>query len=299
MSSEVSPVPAATPGAALPRSRGHAYKLTLAYDGTPFHGWQRQPGVPTIQSELEAALVKVAQEPVEVVGSGRTDAGVHARGQVASVHLARPWLPIGLRRALNAVLPAEIRVLEVEPAPAGFDALVHAVGKHYCYQIDDGPVGNLFTRGYRWKLWSELEVPAMHAAAQHLVGTHDFAGFQSAGSPRLSTVRTLYSLQVSRGRGGDPHLVTLDVQGSGFLYQMVRGITGTLVEVGKGNRPPEWVKGVLAAKDRTVAGQNAPAHGLFLECAYYPSWQELELALAVRSDPSPKLASSASSTDPD
>lgn len=247
-----------------------SYKVVLAYDGGAYHGWQRQLGLPTVQGMLEAAIERVSGETPKVQGCGRTDQGVHALGQTASFTLSKPWAPLALRRALNAVLPADIRVVEAADVRDGFNALDDAIGKRYRYQIDDGDVGDLFQQRYRWKVWCKLNENAMHAAGQKLVGLHDFASFQTTGSPRLSTVRHVRDVVVlRRGRGGDCGFVDVEIEANGFLYQMVRGIVGTLYEVGRGAKPVEWIDDVLRAKDRRAAGMNAPAHGLFLLRAFY------------------------------
>lgn len=248
------------------------FKLVLAYDGGEYHGWQRQQGVRTIQGELESALLRVARQQAVVQGCGRTDKGVHALGQVASVKVSGCWTAASLRRALNAVLPPDVRVQQAAQMPDDFHALDDCQGKRYRYQLDDGEVGDLFSRRYRWKIWGRLNEWSMGQGAQHLIGTHDFASFQTSGSPRLSTVRTVRDVFVRRGRGGDPNLVDVEIEADGFLYQMVRGIVGTLYEVGRGARKPDWVREVLQAKDRRQAGQNAPPDGLFLLEAYYPAF---------------------------
>jgi tRNA pseudouridine38-40 synthase len=239
-------------------------KLTLAYDGTEFSGWQRQPGRRTAQGTLETAWRNVTGERIEMTASGRTDAGVHALGQVAGVATGTRLDEPTLVRALGANLPADVVVRNVEPAPVGFDATRDAVSKRYRYHIHCGPLSSPFARRYAWHRPGALDVAAMHRAAQSLVGTHDFAAFQSAGSPRESTVRTISELSV-QGRAGEwGEEMIIEVEGDGFLYKMVRTIVGTLVEIGRGRRPESWVKNVLASRDRAAAGQTAPPQGLFL-----------------------------------
>jgi tRNA pseudouridine38-40 synthase len=239
-------------------------KLTLAYDGTAYAGWQYQPQRKTLQGIVEDALGRITGETVCTVASGRTDAGVHAAGQVVSFRTASRLPAEVLRRALNAVLPADVAVLDAEEAPAGFHATHHAVRKRYRYMIHDGPVRDVFRLRYAWQCRRRLDAEAMDRAAKLLLGTHDFRSFQATGSKRTSTVRTVFDLEVRRGGKGESDLVTTEIEADGFLYNMVRTIVGTLVEVGRGARPESWVADVLAAKDRSAAGRTAPAQGLFL-----------------------------------
>lgn len=244
-------------------------KLTLQYDGTEYVGWQRQAEGPSIQGLIEEALSRIEGAPVTVHGAGRTDAGVHAFGQVASVGLPTTTLDEQtLRRALNAVLPADVRVSEVEDAPEGFHARFNARGKLYEYQIVNAPFVSPFLYRYAWHVIPALDLEAMRAAGEGLAGRHDFAAFQAAGSSAGTTERTIERLQWEIG-GGPRRQLTLQVQGDGFLRHMVRNIVGTLVEVGLGRWPPEHVARILASRDRTRAGPTAPAHGLFLVRVLY------------------------------
>ncbi len=240
------------------------FKLTLAYDGTAYSGWQSQPDRPTVQGALEAALRQITQEEIRVAGSGRTDAGVHALGQVVSFQTGTRLSAAELMKALNAVLPEDLVVRELMEAPDDFHAICSAVRKRYRYRIHDGPVADVFLRRYVWHYGYRLDERAMHAAGTALVGTHDFASFQSQGSERESTIRTVYELSVARGSGADCDLVTLEIEANGFLYNMVRAIVGTLVRVGGGKQPLLWPGEVLAARDRRLAGMTAPPQGLFL-----------------------------------
>jgi tRNA pseudouridine38-40 synthase len=255
------------------------FKLTLAYDGADFSGWQAQPGRRTVQGELERAWREITGEVVRVNVAGRTDAGVHACGQVASLESPTHLAPEALVGALNSKLPEDAAVLAVELAPAGFHATHDAKCKRYRYSIYNHARRPIFHRRYAWHVPTLLETAAMQAGGQALVGKHDFASFQSAGSERESTVRTIFAVTVTRagaGQGGHPAngqgatederdaLVTIDVEGDGFLYNMVRAIAGTLVEVGRGRRAAESVAEVIAACNRCAAGQTAPAHGLSL-----------------------------------
>lgn len=240
------------------------FKLTLAYDGTAYAGWQLQPGQNTVQGTLEMALEKITRTPLRVAASGRTDAGVHALGQVVSFRSDTHLTCEVLLKALNAELPRDVAALEVAEVRADFHATRDALRKRYRYQMDDGPVRDVFARAYAWQLRERVDVDAMHRAAQALVGTHDFASFETHGSPRDSSVRTVYELGLQRGQGGHSDRVTLEIEGNGFLYNMVRAIVGTLVEVGRGVRDEAWPAQVLAACDRKAAGQTAPPQGLFL-----------------------------------
>jgi tRNA pseudouridine38-40 synthase len=240
------------------------FKLTLAYDGTAYAGWQLQPSQASVQGALEHALQQITREPIRVSASGRTDAGVHALGQVVSFRSTTRLTPEVLLKALNAELPRDVAALSLCEAASGFHATRDAVRKRYRYQLDDGPVRDVFARAYAWQLRERVDAEAMHRAAQALVGTHDFASFQTHGSPRQSSVRTIYELGLQRGQGSQSNRITLEIAGDGFLYNMVRTIVGTLIEVGRGVRGEGWPALALAARDRRAAGQTAPPQGLFL-----------------------------------
>jgi tRNA pseudouridine38-40 synthase len=239
-------------------------KLTLAYDGTDYAGWQVQQGRRTVQGVLEETLRKITRETVRVTGSSRTDAGVHALGQVAAFRTNSHLEPAVFRRALNALLPRDVAVLEAAEVAEGFDPIGQAVRKRYRYVIHDGPVRNVFHRHYCWKHPQPLDAEAMDRAATALRGKHDFASFENRGSQRLSTIRTILDIRVQRGWGDQRDQVTIEVEADGFLYNMVRNIVGTLVEVGRGAKPVEWVAEVLRSADRRLAGPTAPPQGLFL-----------------------------------
>jgi tRNA pseudouridine38-40 synthase len=316
------------------------FKLIIAYDGTKYFGWQSQKKQPTVQDTLEAAIEQVTGRKARLLSSGRTDAGVHALGQVASFQ-ADTRLDVGeLQNALNAVLPADIAVRHVRQSDAGFHPTRHALRKRYRYLIYNGPVRDVFYRHYCWHYnLARLNADAMHRAAQALLGKHDFSSFQSAGSTRKTCVRTIFDISVQTaakdeeqgsrnaqgsGQGGefqepsravpgpdsskasravpDPgslvaeaerrkaeragrgrgevdffipassaeDWITIEVEADGFLYNMVRAIVGTLVEVGRGTQPESWVADVLESKDRHRAGPNAPPQGLFLVRVQYP-----------------------------
>jgi tRNA pseudouridine38-40 synthase len=235
-------------------------KLTLAYDGTRFVGWQRQATGESIQGLLKEGLSRLDDAPVTVHGAGRTDAGVHAEGQVASARVTFTHDVATVVRALNATLPPDIRVLAAEDAAGDFHARFCARGKSYRYQIANTAILSPFVRTYAWHVAELLDVGAMREASAALVGTHDFAAFQSAGSDVATTERTLTRSELV-DRGG---LLAYEVAGNGFLRHMVRAIVGTLVEVGRGWRPPSDVPALLAGGARSNAGATAPAHGLTL-----------------------------------
>ena len=239
-------------------------RLTLAYDGTAYAGWQVQPSQKTVQGVLEEAIEKVTGRRSRATASGRTDAGVHALGQVVAFRTDCRLDAGVLRRALNAELPDDVAVLDVIDAPERFHPIRDAVRKRYRYVIHDGPVRDVFARRYAWHCRGALDAQAMARAARCLLGRHDFASFENSGSERQSTVRTISDVGVRRGQGGSEHVVTLEVEADGFLYNMARAIVGTLVEVGRGAENESWVAEVLAAGDRSAAGPNAPPQGLFL-----------------------------------
>ncbi|MGH9348373.1 MAG: tRNA pseudouridine(38-40) synthase TruA, partial [Vicinamibacterales bacterium] len=216
-------------------------KLTLTYDGTRFVGWQKQARGESIQGLLEDALSQLEGARVVAHGAGRTDAGVHAEGQVASACVTFAHDVATVLRALNARLPGEIRVVAAEEAPAEFHARFSARGKSYRYQLANGPIVSPFVRAYAWHVPGALDLAAMREAAAALTGTHDFASFQGAGSDTSTTVRTLTRSALVE-RGG---LLAYEVAGDGFLRHMVRAIVGTLVEIGRGRRPPAGVRGLL------------------------------------------------------
>jgi tRNA pseudouridine38-40 synthase len=240
------------------------FKLTIAYDGTKFAGWQSQVDQRTVQVVLQQALAKITQQnDVSAIASGRTDAGVHALGQVVSVVLDWELPAETLQRALASELPRDLVVVDAEEVPMDFHAIKSATGKRYQYRIHDGRVADVFRRQYTWHCFTRLDDAAMHRAAQALAGKHDFSSFEATGSPRQSSVRTIMHIGVSR----DPDnvdLVTLDVAADGFLYKMVRTIIGSLVEVGRGHQDESWIGEILAQHDRNAAGPTSPPQGLFL-----------------------------------
>ena len=238
-------------------------KLVLQYDGTDYVGWQRQPNGVSIQALIEDALAPIEGGPVTVHGAGRTDAGVHALGQVASVAMAARIETSTLARALNAVLPADVRVADVEEVADTFHARFSARSKTYEYRIVNAPFVSPFIHRYVWHVVQPLALDAMRRAAALLEGPHDFAAFQAAGSPVETTERVIERVDCEAGGSHDRPLV-IRVTGTGFLRHMVRNIVGTLAEVGAARREPAWVGEVLDSGDRSLAGATAPACGLFL-----------------------------------
>lgn len=250
-------------------------KLTLAYDGTDYVGWQRQARGRSIQGEVERALTEIEGAAVTVLGAGRTDAGVHALGQVASVRLAHAIETCALVRAVNAKLPPDIRLLAAEAAAPGFHARYAARRKTYRYNLACGAVASPFGRRYAWHVRYALDVDAMRAAAAAFTGRHDFAAFQAVGSEVASSVRTIRSVSVEpldAAPGVPPATapgLTIAVIGDGFLRHMVRIMVGTLVAVGAGRAAGTDVGAILASRARERAGPTAPPHGLFLVAVDY------------------------------
>lgn len=239
-------------------------KLIVAYDGTHFSGWQWQPDRRTAQGELETAIRKVTGEVLRVVASGRTDAGVHALGQSVSFATECRLAPDVFTRALNANLPEDLVVREAAQVRAGFNAIDDAVSKRYRYLIHDAPQRDVFSRRYAWHLHYRLDVAAMDLAARSLLGRQDFKSFESSGSARVSTVRTVHAIELRRIEAWNTACIRLEIEADGFLYNMVRNIVGTLVQIGRGKQPVSWLGEVLAQKDRRTAGPTAPPQGLYL-----------------------------------
>ncbi len=238
--------------------RTRYFKLTIAYDGTGYGGWQLQPNAATVQGMVEKSLGKLAGRVVRIHGSGRTDAGVHARAQVASCSLTTRHPPFALRRALNASLPEDIHILRVQEVDAKFHARFSAKGKEYRYQVDCGVVADPFLRRYAWHRPRPLDVGAMRKAARLLKGRRDFSAL--AAKSERSPVRTISKLTITRQ--GD--LLTIAIAADGFLYKMARSIVGALVKVGEGKLTPAQLKELVASKKRTALVETAPARGLFL-----------------------------------
>jgi tRNA pseudouridine38-40 synthase len=237
-------------------------RLVVEYDGTSLHGWQRQANAPTVQAHLETALAELLQHAVIVTGASRTDAGVHARGQVAAFRTERAIPLHGIRRGLNSLLPDTIAVRDVIEMPAEFHPRFSATGKHYRYTIFVRPDRSPRWRDRAWHHIDALDLEAMRTGAANLLGEHDFAAFRAAGCTAKTTIRRIDAIDIAPDPSGD--LVVLDLRGNAFLRMMVRIVVGTLTEVGTGRRSPAQVAEILASKDRTKAGKTAPAHGLEL-----------------------------------
>ena len=284
-------VPSAPPAPPLPSRR--TVKLTIAYDGTPFCGWQFQSNGRTVQDEIERALERVTGVRPNLLGCGRTDAGVHALGQVATFRSETAIPARNLAAALNAELPREIRILSALDVPQNFHPIRDALRKKYRYLMTDRRPFPPFWLNRVWQVPKPLDLTPMKSAAAFLLGTHDFRSFQSVGSPRTSTVRTVFSLSVAaletataretmpetlltgetpdRASAG---LIAVEIEADGFLYNMVRAIAGTLALIGERKRrfeSPERMREILAACDRSEAGPTAPACGLYLVEAVYPT----------------------------
>jgi tRNA pseudouridine38-40 synthase len=240
-------------------------RLTLEYDGTDYVGWQIQPNGPSVQEAVEGALSQVLGEPVRLISSGRTDAGVHARGLVAHFDTGRNLPLSAFREGVNRHLPSQIAVREAAEAPPDFHARFGARGKWYRYAIYRGEVRSPWFARTSWHLRAPLDPAAMDEAARFFVGQHDFAAFRSSGCDAQTTVREIFSVDLSR----QEDLVLVDVKGEGFLRNMVRVMVGTLVEVGLGKRPAADVGRLLLEGRRESAGKTAPPQGLCLMQVWY------------------------------
>jgi tRNA pseudouridine38-40 synthase len=245
----------------------HRYRLLLAYDGAPFRGFARQPGLPTVQGKLETALSRVLREELRTSAAGRTDAGVHALGQVVSFETSAPLEdPADLGRRLNAMLGPEIAVLETAPAHEAFDARFSCLSRTYEYAILNREVHDPFSRHTAWHHPGPLDVASMRRASQALVGEHDFSSFGRVPEGK-SPIRRVESMELEQ----EGQLLVVRVTANSFIQQMVRSIVGTLVKVGEGREDPDRMGDILRAADRAAAGPVAPPHGLFLVSASYPS----------------------------
>lgn len=254
--------------------------LTIEYDGTNFSGWQRQPRQRTVQGELEKALSVVCRCPIQINGTSRTDAGVHALGQRASFSgefgIPTDRLPLAVNNILSGGLNpsakmGDVRILSAEEVLESFHARFDAKGKKYIYKVLNCQERQIFSRNWHYQVEKNLNVADMKKAAAYVVGTHDFKCFQaSGGQEKKTTVRTVYSLDVKEEDVNDQtNGIQIEIVGDGFLYNMVRIITGTLVDVGLGKIKPEYVKTILESKDRQLAGHTAPPQGLYLAKVYY------------------------------
>jgi tRNA pseudouridine38-40 synthase len=280
---------------AQPDRPAQNWKLTLAYDGTDFQGWQVQPGLPTIQGELRAALGRITEETPLPQGSGRTDAGVHALAQVASFNLRAPIPPENLARALNRTLPPSIRVSGACTVESTFHARHSAIAKTYEYCIHLGSLCPPFLARYVYSLPWNLNPDSLQAAAQIFVGEHDFTSFaatdpdrtqrnaacasdrveaaENAGEPDNGTMKTIYSSTWEQRQTDAADLLVYRVRGRGFLHHMVRNLVGTMLDVGRGHLALEELPRILAARNRSAAGPTAPARGLFLHSVEFPTEQ--------------------------
>ena len=262
--------------------------LTIEYDGTNFSGWQRQPGIRTVQGTLENILSKVCGEQILLEGTSRTDAGVHALGQRASFKCGQgipvEKIPFAVNNiAGDTMRDGDVKIVCAEEVAENFHARFDSKGKKYIYRIRNSVEMSVFLRNYRYRIWRELNINLMRKAASYIAGTHDFACFQAAGGTvRQSTVRTVHNLKITENfsdsteksylRGGtdfDARDIDIEITGDGFLYNMVRIIAGTLVEVGLGKIDPDEVKNIIESGNRSLAGHTAPPQGLFLVEIYY------------------------------
>ncbi len=245
------------------------YKLVIAYDGTSFGGWQIQSNSISIQALIQEALSTILQEPLFITGSGRTDAGVHAMGQVAHFTTDKPFECARLQYSLNGILPPTIRILTICPVPDHFHARYSASSKEYHYHLHLKPALNPFKRLYSHPVYTPLDLNLMAEGAKYLIGTHDFTSFANeahAGTAARDAIRTLTRLTLAAEEDG----IRLEFEGDGFLYKMVRNLTGTLLDVGAGKILPTQIEEIFAAKDRRKASSAAPALGLFLMKVSYP-----------------------------
>jgi tRNA pseudouridine38-40 synthase len=241
-------------------------KLLIEYDGTNYQGWQIQPKGLTIQGMLEDKLRLLTGERVQLFGSGRTDAGVHASGQVAHFKTQSRMDLYSMQRALNSLLPRDMVIRKIEEVEEGFHARKHSKSKIYEYRILNRSLRSVFHRGYIWHIPQKLNMAQMKKATQNLIGEHDFSAFRTVGSSTRTNVRRVIRAEWKGGRDG---LIRFEIEANGFLKQMVRSIVGTLIEVGKGKINPEEFQKILESKDRKKAGPTAPAHGLFLKEVKY------------------------------
>jgi tRNA pseudouridine38-40 synthase len=243
------------------------FKITIEYDGSGFHGWQRQKRQATVQGEIENALHTLIGQKIAVIGSGRTDAGVHALGQVASFNCHTRLGPGTLQKALNSLLPEAIVIRDCKLVAPTFHARYDAKRKTYRYRILNHPLPVAVGRQYAWHLRRPLDLDAMRRAAAILLGRHDFSAFEGAGSPRSHAVRQVFRAVIDREEKAE--YLAFDIEADGFLRFMVRNIVGTLVLVGGGNINDTDFEEILLSKERKLAGATAPPHGLFLMCVTY------------------------------
>ena len=242
------------------------FKLTIEYDGSAYHGWQRQSIEPTIQGEIEKALMTMTGQSITLIGSGRTDAGVHAHGQAASFICDTSLSPEVFKRGLNSLLPQDIVITACAAVPETFNARHNARSKVYHYRILNRRLPAAIGRQYAWHVYRPLDLEAMHRACRHIIGRHDFKAFEGAGSPRAHTTRRVIHADLVEKDEGN---LIFEIEGDGFLKFMVRNIVGTLVDVGLAKITADDFKRILLSKDRKLASVTAPAHGLFLTQVTY------------------------------
>jgi tRNA pseudouridine38-40 synthase len=243
------------------------YKLTIAYDGTNYSGWQVQINAPSIQSLIQNALQTILRHPLDLTGSGRTDAGVHALGQIAHFDTNILFNSPRLLNSLNAILPLDIRILAIDPVASDFHSRYSALSKIYHYHLHIDPILDPFTKLYSYQIFGPFDLTKLKQGTKNFLGTHDFASFANTKEKiEKDTVRSIHRLDVVDQKGG----IRLEFEGDGFLYKMVRNITGTLIDVAAGRIDPSQIPTILSASDRRKAGQAAPARGLFLMKVIYP-----------------------------
>ncbi len=237
------------------------FRITIEYDGTAYHGWQRQKDRRSIQGEIEKALEKLTSQKVTLIGSGRTDAGVHALGQIANYRCRTRMSARAFEKGLNSLLPEDIVIRACREVDESFHARYDAVGKRYRYCILNRPTPAAVGRQYAWYLKKPLDVAPMESAASRILGKHDFKAFEGTGSPRSHTIRTVVEAKWRKAASG---LLVFEIEADGFLRFMVRNIVGSLVDVGQGKKTPDDFEAILNARDRSLAGITAPPQGLFL-----------------------------------
>lgn len=242
------------------------FKITIEYDGTCFHGWQRQKKERSVQGEVEKVLETITTNKIILAGSGRTDAGVHALGQVAHFKCTTKLSPETLMKGLNSLLPNDIVILSCEQADDDFHARFNTKSKVYNYRILNQPLPSAICRQFVWHIAKKLDVGAMRSSIEYIIGKHDFSAFEGAGSPRSHSIRNMMKAEITSDKNG---FVIIELEADGFLKFMVRNIVGTLVDVGLGKLPPEGFNEILVLKNRNLASPTAPPQGLFLMKVLY------------------------------
>jgi len=235
-------------------------RLTISYDGTDFVGWQTQPGFRTVQETIQKSIEKITNQNITLYASGRTDTGVHAIAQVANFRVDTSISEAKLLTSLNALLPEDISISEIIEVPYDFHSVKDAIKKHYRYVIKQSVIPDPLYRRYSYRVKYELDHQKMHNASQYLIGTHDFQCFESEWPNRLNSIRTIYRASINRMGPW----IWFNIEGNGFLYNMVRSIAGTLIEIGRGTWPEDKIPELIRLKERKLAGPTAPANGLFL-----------------------------------